>query len=348
MNQLLSKLVKLQFKESKNKYLLIIMVLVILTMTVLMPSQFLSGSNIQSMAGQFPEFGFLALAMMLAMITGGIDLSVVATANFTGVVAALILNKATTAGVAPTVSITGAIIAVIAVSIVCGLANGSLIAFIGVPPILATLGTQGLFLGLATVLTEGYSIGGFPLEFMTVGNGTIIGIPIPFILFVVGAFVVALLLNRTQQGFNMYMIGSNPTVSRYSGVNNSKVIMKTYVVTALLAGVASIIMISRANSMRPGYGSAYLLQAILVVVLGGADPDGGFGNIPGLLMAIVTLQVTQSGLNIMAFSPFFRKFMWGFALLLVMAINFIAQWYSDYKRVKKMRAQSASAAEVVS
>ena len=341
MNTIMQKIKAFKFKEPKNKYLFIVMMAAILIMTVLMPRQFLSAVNIQSMAAQFPEFGFLALAMMLAMITGGIDLSVVAAANFTGVIAALILTNGTAAGLATTSAILLAILAVIGIAILCGLANGVLIALVGVPPILATLGTQGLFLGLATVITEGYSISGFPTEFMFLGNGTVFGVPFSFILFVIGAVIVWMLLNRTRQGFTMYMIGSSPTVSRYSGVDNTKVIMKTYILTAILAGIASVIMISRANSMRPGYGSAYLLQAILVVVLGGADPDGGFGNIPGLIMGIIILQVTQSGLNIMAFSPFFKKFMWGFALLLVMTINYIAQWYGNYKRVKKMKAQAS-------
>jgi len=337
-----SKLSFFKFKEPKNKYLFVIMLLTTIIMAVLLPDKFLSAKNISSMASQFPEFGFLALAMMLAMITGGIDLSVVATANFTGVIAALILSKGPEAGMNPTISIIFAILATFVVAIPCGMINGLLISIVGVPPILATLGTQGLYLGLATVLTKGYSIANFPESFLFIGSGSLFGIPVVFILFVLGTVIVALVLGRTQQGFSMYMIGTSPTVARYSGVDNSRVIIKTYILTALLAAVSSIIMISRANSMRPGYGSSYLLQAILVVVLGGADPDGGFGNIPGLLMAITTLQVTQSGLNILAFSPFVRKFIWGFALLLVMTINFVAQQYGDYKRVKKMRQEAVT------
>jgi simple sugar transport system permease protein len=322
--------------------LFIIMLATILLMTVLMPSKFLSGINIQSMASQFPEFGFLALAMMLAMITGGIDLSVVATANLTGVVAALILSKSVESGMPGGTAMILAVLAVLGVATLCGLFNGFLISYIGVPAILATLGAQGLFMGLATVITKGYSISGFPASFMFFGNSNIIGIPVSFIMFVIGAVAVGIILNRTSQGFNMYMFGSSPTVSKYSGVDNTKVILKTYLLTALLAGFASIIMISRANSMRPGYGTAYLLQAILVVVLGGADPDGGFGNVPGVIMAIVILQVTQSGLNIMAFSPFFKKFMWGFALLLVMVLNYLAQQHKDYKRVKQMKEKATT------
>jgi simple sugar transport system permease protein len=171
---------------------------------------------------------------------------------------------------------------------------------------------------------------------MFVGNGTVLGVPVPFLLFVLIAIIVAVLLRRTKQGFSMYMLGSSPVVSRFSGVNNTKILIRTYIFTALLAGMASLIMISRVNSMRPGYGTAYLLQAILVTVLGGTDPDGGFGNVPGLVMGIVILQITQSGLNILSFSPFFKKFMWGLILLLIMVINFLILKYSEQKRIQNM------------
>ncbi|MCF7940591.1 MAG: ABC transporter permease [Spirochaetia bacterium] len=324
------------FKNPKNKTLFIIMMAIVLVMALAMPSKFLTSINIQSMASQFPEFGFLALAMMLAMITGGIDLSVVAVANLTGVAAAKILSASVENGTPAGTAMVMAVLAILVVSALAGLANGSLIAFLGVPPILATLGTQGLFMGLSIVLTKGHSISGFPEEFMVIGNGNFLGIPISFILFLAAAYLVSVLLNKTQQGFNMFMIGSSPVVSKFSGVNNTKVLIKTYMLTALLAGLASVIMISRANSMRPGYGTAYLLQAILVVVLGGVDPDGGFGNIPGVIMAIFILQITQSGLNILAFSPFFKKFMWGFALLLVMVLNYLLQNRSSRRKIRLM------------
>ncbi|HAK45134.1 MAG TPA: sugar ABC transporter permease [Spirochaeta sp.] len=299
--------------------------------------------NLQSMASQFPEFGLLALAMMMAMITGGIDLSVVSISNFTGVIAALILSGSVESSMPAGLAILFAVLAVVAISILCGLVNGLLIAGIGVPPILATLGTQGLFLGLAIVITEGHSVSGFPEVFMGLGSGTVVGIPVPFIIFVIVAFLVSVLLNRTRQGFNMYMVGSNPTVSKFSGVNNTKVLINTYVLTAVLAGLASLIMISRANSMRPGYGTAYLLQAILVAVLGGTDPDGGFGTVKGLVMGIIILQITQSGLNIMSFSPFFKKFIWGFALLAIMVINFLLHKYNERKRVMEMNKLKTAA-----
>ena len=334
---------KINIKSSKNLTLFIIMMVIFVMLSIAMPSKFLTGINLQSMASQFPEFGLLALAMMMAMITGGIDLSVVSISNFTGVIAALILSGSVESSMPAGLAILFAVLAVVAISILCGLVNGLLIAGIGVPPILATLGTQGLFLGLAIVITEGHSVSGFPEVFMGLGSGTVVGIPVPFIIFVIVAFLVSVLLNRTRQGFNMYMVGSNPTVSKFSGVNNTKVLINTYVLTAVLAGLASLIMISRANSMRPGYGTAYLLQAILVAVLGGTDPDGGFGTVKGLVMGIIILQITQSGLNIMSFSPFFKKFIWGFALLAIMVINFLLHKYNERKRVMEMNKLKTAA-----
>lgn len=326
----------MKFKNSKNFTLFIIMMFIFLILSIAMPNKFLTGINLQSMASQFPEFGLLALAMMLAMITGGIDLSVVSISNLTGVVAAVVLASHADSSLSAGFIILLAMLAAVGISVVCGFLNGILIALVSVPPILATLGTQGLFLGLAIVLTKGHSVGGFPDQFMFFGNGTTLGIPVPFILFVLIAILVSIILKRTRQGFNMYMIGSSPLVSRFSGVNNTMVLIKTYILTAVLSGMASLIMISRVNSMRPGYGKAYLLQAVLVSVLGGIDPNGGFGNVPGLIMGIVILQITQSGLNILSFSPFFKNFMWGLTLLLIMVINFLSNKYNDRKRIMNM------------
>lgn len=325
-------------KNPKNLTLFLLILVIGGIFALAMPTKFLTVINFQSMVSQFPEFGLLAIAMMLAMIVGGIDLSVVSIANLTGVVAALILSGSVAAGnTAPLLTIALVILVVLAVSALCGAINGTLIALAGVPAILATLGTQGLFLGFAIIITKGHSISGFPEEYMFIGNGSILGLPMPFIIFVFFAVLVAFLLRRTRQGFNMYMVGANPVVASFSGINNVFVILKTYILTGLLAGTASLIMISRVNSMRPGYGSAYLLQAILVAVLGGTDPKGGYGNIPGLVMGIVILQITQSGLNILSFSPFFKKFMWGFALLLIMVINYLLARYGENKRVRIMR-----------
>ena len=132
----------------------------------------------------------------------------------------------------------------------------------------------------------------------------------------------------------MYMVGSNPMVARFAGINNNSVLLKTYMMSGLLSGISSVIMISRVNSMRPGYGYAYLLQAILVVVLGGVDPYGGYGSVLGVVMGIIILQVLQSGFNILAFNPFFKRLIWWVMLIIDMIINFFMAKYQQ--RAKKL------------
>jgi len=316
---------KLKISKSENLTLFIIMIATITVMSIFLPEKFLRLVNFQSMASQFPEYGLLALGIMLAMITGGIDLSVVSIANLSGVVGAMVLashGAAQEIGISPGTIIFLAIIAALAVSLVCGLINGILITTVGVPAIIATLGTNGLFIGAAIILTEGHGIRGFPEEFLFIGSGEILTMPMPLIIFVGVAGLVSLMLKKSSQGFKMYLLGASPQVSKFSGIRNNIVLIKTYLLSGLLAGIAAIIIISRVNSMRPGYGYAYLLLGVLIAILGGTNPEGGRGSVLGLCMAIVILQVLQSGLNILGFNPFYKKFIWGLILVFVMVINY--------------------------
>jgi len=297
----------------------------ITVISIFLPDKFLRIVNFQSMASQFLEYGLLALGIMLAMITGGIDLSVVSIANLSGVAGAMVLAshiEAQTLGISPGTIIFLAILAALAVSLICGLINGLVITVVGVPAIIATLGTNGLFMGIAIILTGGHGIRGFPEEFLFIGSGEILLMPMPLIIFIVVACLVSLMLKKSPQGFKMYMLGSSPQVARFSGININMVLIKTYALSGLLAGISAIIIISRVNSMRPGYGYAYLLLGVLIAILGGTNPEGGRGSVLGLFMAIVILQVLQSGLNILGFNPFVKKFIWGLILILVMVINF--------------------------
>ena len=109
------------------------------------------------------------------------------------------------------------ILIALAVSVLCGLLNGVIIAYARVPAIIATLGTQGLFLGISIIITKGHGIGGFPPAFLFIGNGSVLGMPTQFVIFVVVALLVGLVLTRTPQGFSMLMYGSSPQVARFSG-----------------------------------------------------------------------------------------------------------------------------------
>jgi len=291
------------------------------------------------MSYQFPELGILSIAMMLAMLTGGIDLSVVGTANLAGILAAKLLTTLSpeAAGGHIALLILGAIFVALGIGILCGIFNGFLVAKIGIPPILATLGTMQLYTGIALVITKGYAVLGYLEQFLFIGNGVLWIFPVPLILFVLVAFIFAMVLSKTVFGFYLFMLGTNATAARFSGINNTLVLLKTYLLSGFLAGLAGIIVIARTNSAKADYGTSYVLQAVLVCVLGGINPSGGFGTVSGLVLAILSLQFLSSGFNMLRFSNFFKEFIWGLVLLLVMVINYLSTLYQSRRQLQKTR-----------
>jgi simple sugar transport system permease protein len=127
-------------------------------------------------------------------------------------------------------------------------------------------------------------------------------------------------LNATPFGTKVYMIGSNEKATRYSGVDTRAVLLKLYVLSSLLAGVAAVVMLARFNSANAAYGESYLLVTILAAVLGGVDPFGGFGKVGGLLLALIILQVISSAFNLLNLSQFLTLAIWGGILIAVAAV----------------------------
>jgi simple sugar transport system permease protein len=300
---------------------------VFVTMSLLNPGRFLSAANFESMAFQFPELALLSFAMLLAMLSGGIDLSVVAVANLCGILAAMILTGELSGGEplgGTATSLVLAVVVAVAFGACCGSLNGLLISRLEVSPILATLGTMQLFAGAGLVLTRGRAVHGFPESFLALGNANLWGVPVPFLFFAAAAALVWVLSSRTALGIQMRLLGTNPTAALFSGIRVNRVLFRTYVITGVLAAVTGLLMIARTNSAKADYGSSYLLQAILVAVLGGVNPAGGFGHVRGVCVAVLALQFLTSGFSMLHFSNFAKEFIWGVFLLLFMMMNQIS------------------------
>ena len=195
----------MKFLHSTEGRLAVIAAVVFLAMSALAPDRFLSVQNMTSMAFQFPEFAILALAMTVTMLTGGIDLSVVGIANLSAIIAATILTQVTGGGAG---IVLVAYAAAIGVGVAAGLMNGVLVANLGLPPILATLGSGLIFTGIAIALTGGSAVMGFPDATAWIGNSTLMGIPTPLILFGLLALGISLLLTRTGFGVKLRMYGA--------------------------------------------------------------------------------------------------------------------------------------------
>ncbi len=306
--------------RSPEGRLAVITLLVFAFMAMLSPDRFLSVQNLTSMAFQFPEFAILALAMTITMLTGGIDLSVVGIANLSGIVAAMIMIRLTGSDAGAGVLIL-ALCAAVVVGILAGACNGILVAWAGLPPILATLGSGLIFTGIAIALTGGSALMGFPPAAAWIGNSTTLGIPTPLILFGVLALGISLLLTRTAFGVQLRMYGANPLAARFAALNINAMLIKVYVLSGVLAAIAGMVVMSRANSAKADYGSSYLLLAVLIAVLGGVNPYGGYGKVIGVVLAVLSMQFLSSGLNMIGVSNFARELIWGVLLIFVMIVN---------------------------
>lgn len=319
---------KFDLKDKNFARLLMILAIVFVLCSMLKPSLFLKSSNFISMAKQFPEFGILAIGISMTMLTGGIDLSAVYVANLSAICAAKFMMamapKGTPAGQTIPIIFVGILIA-LAVGCVCGLINGALVAKFGIPAILATLGTQQLFCGLAIVITEGRSLSGLPTLYSKYGTKTLFGfLPVPLIIFLLCACATGFLLAKTSFGSKLYLLGTNPTASRFAGLNNDKLLIGTYGCAGTLSAAAGMLMMASSNSTRADYGSSYTMQCILIAVMGGISPSGGVGNIKGVVVAVVILQMLSSALNMFEnVSNFYRDIIWGLALIAVLIFNYV-------------------------
>ena len=285
--------------------------------------QFLSAATFGSVAFQLPELGLLTLAMLLPILTGGLNLAITFTANIAGLTLAWVLQANGGVEAGPGAFVLGSVLAIL-VGATSGVVMGLVIAFTRAHPILVSLSMMIFLRGLGEFLTRGGDVSGFPAYLGPLGHGSFLGVPIPLIVFIACVLAWRVLLTRSKLGFNTYMIGSNLEATRYSGINTRKVIVLVYALSGAMCAIAGIIMLARFNSVRIGHGESYLLITVLACFLGGVNPFGGFGRVIPVFVALVVLQLLSSGLNLVGANQHLATAVWGLLLAGVMVLRFVA------------------------
>ncbi len=332
-------------RPSSNRTLAGILVALLVLMSALNPQRFPTVGNFVSMSYQLPIIAFLSLGMMVTMVSGGINLAIIATANFTGIVTVLVLRAVAGeaadqagAGVA-LLAMAGGLAAAVAV----GAVTGWLIAYVEVPAILATLATMTLLNGVNLVITRGYTLSGFPEFLLAVGNGMAGPIPIPFLILVAVVAAMAIFLRRTRTGLSLYLLGANPIAAGFSNIHVRAVLVRDYVLSSAFAALTSFIMMGQLNSVKANYAESYLLVSVLACFLGGVDPFGGAGSLTGMVLAVVILQVVSTGVNLLRMDPFFIQALWGFIILVLIAASYLGGRLREGRRLRAARiAQQAT------
>ncbi len=306
--------IKKQFKENQNLGTIAALVILIVFVSVLNPA-FLQVNNLLNLMRQLIINGFIALGMTFVILTGGIDLSVGSTLAFTSAIFAGLLQNGMNTGIA--------IVITLALGLALGLINGLLITKGKLAPFIVTLATMTIFRGLTLVYMDGRPISGpkdnFAFQFL--GKGQVFGIPFQVILFLIVYIVLSTLLNKTSHGRKIFAVGGNEKASFISGIKIDKVKVLVYVISALMAVVSGLVLTSRLNSAQPTAGSAYEMDAIAAVVLGGTSMTGGSGSLTGTLIGILILGVLNNGLNLLGVSSFYQQIVKGVVILIAVLID---------------------------
>ena len=304
---------------SETSGLIVLLVLIAGAFTLASP-KFLTAASLGSMGFQLPLLGFLTLAMLAPLISGGLNLAIIYMANMSGLTLAWVLLQfgGPDAGIGALVI---GCLAAIAVGVLAGAIVGAIIAYIGAHPILVSLAMMVFLRGLGEFLTRGGDISGFPDYMRVIGHGTLVGVPVPLVIFLVVAFAWHVLLKRTQHGFSVYMTGSNPLAAEYAGLHTKRTLVLIYALSGFLCAIAGILMAARFNSVRVGHGEALLLITVLACFLGGIDPFGGKGRVVPVIVSLFILQILSSGLNLVGANQHLATAVWGLFLIAVMVLR---------------------------
>ena len=308
--------------------LILMMVIWAVFMAITRFDKFYTLINFQTMASQFPEFGLMSLGIMVCMITGGIDLSTVGVANLVSICTATLMKAmATEENEIAVYVIPLCFVIAILMGAAAGAFNGFLVSKVRIPPILATLGTSELFTGIGIVITDGKAVSKLPRMYSSAINSKIFGlIPTQLVFFAVMAMVIWFLLMRTTYGTKIYMIGTSSKAAVFSGIRTNLLLVKTYMISGICAALGGMVMLANYNSARADYGTVYTLQCVLIVVLGGVNPNGGSGKVSGVVLAICLLQMLQTGINrFPQISSYYISLIWGGVLILVMVLNYFTE-----------------------
>jgi len=286
---------------------------------------FLSTNNIMNVLRQITTNLYLALAMTMVIILGGIDLSVGSTMALVGVV--------TTMSIAILeLPIFLAVIVGLLVGVLIGAINGYFAAATPIPPFIITLAMMNMARGAAFILTEGAPVRVMSPQFNFIGSGFILNglLPIPVVYLLVFIVICYFIMNKTKLGRHIYAVGGNLEAARFSGISIKKVKFFAFTFSGFMAAFAGVVLASRMFSGQPTAGDGAELDAIAAVVLGGTSMSGGIGKIGGTVIGALIIGVLNNGLNLMDVSSFWQIVVKGFVILVAV--------YADVLKRKSAQA----------
>ncbi|TRY17661.1 ABC transporter permease [Tessaracoccus rhinocerotis] len=298
--------------RGQNALLLGVLALIAITVTAVNPN-FLKLNNVVSIFQQVSVLGILTMAMALALISGGIDLSIGMIMALSGVVVSTLISAGQPVWLAVLVGILAATL--------CGLVNGVIISLTKTMPLIITLGMSGVYFGIALVISGGQFMG-FDGAFDFIGRTRIAGVfPATLIFLFVVVALMYVLLNHTRFGRRVVAIGGNEDNAYLSGIRVNRYKTVVYMIGGALAGVASIVLVSRLDSIVATVGTGYELSALTAAVIGGVTFEGGRGTVGGAFIGVILMGVISNAMTVLSVNSYVQTAVTGGIIVVAVILS---------------------------
>lgn len=303
---------KVKLSETFSRVMALMIIFVLLSVAC---PNFLAVKNLLNICNQASLNVFIAIGMTMAMLIGGIDLSVGSVLALTSVVAARLFVSGD-----PMEMLMGAAVALL-LGAFLGAINGTLISYLNLPAFLVTFGMSQVARGLAYLYMNGNIFNKFDKKFLVLGKGKIIGIPMPIIIAVIALTVMGIILKNTIAGRRIYTVGANPGMAKYSGIYNNRVAVLCYAISGLFAALAGLIYISRLDAAEATIGTSFANNAIAAAAIGGISFSGGKGNVLGTVIGALLLTVIQNGMNQLGITTEYQNLVTGMVIIIAVLLD---------------------------
>jgi ribose/xylose/arabinose/galactoside ABC-type transport system permease subunit len=298
--------------RAENIGVICIMLVFIVFVMILSGPRFFTHDNLMNLLRSVSVTGILASALTLVMIAGNIDLSV---GWLVGLGACITSVYSDNAFLAILISLT--------VCSLCGAFNGVLVGVIKLNPFITTLGAMYFFKGITMMYSNGRLLSTEnPSDFLkAVGAGSIAGMPVPIWIFAIAAATFAFVLKKTVFGTRVYAVGANPLAAWFSGISPAKIVLITYVLGGLAAGVSGVVLFTKVMSIQPYSGVGLEFDALTAIVLGGVSVTGGKGNVAGTILGVIFVGILSNGFTLIGLGSNAQYIVQGLVLLAAMRMD---------------------------
>lgn len=303
-------------KRLLSKYGIVFAFILIVVVFSCTTENFFSPSNAINVLRQVSIKGIVSIGMCFVILTGGIDLSVGSIMALSGIVVASMVKTGA--------NLFFCILCGCLVGVICGVINGFFVSYRGMPAFVVTMAVQLACRGLSYIISDAKPISNLPDNFLAIGKGNFLGLPIPVWILAAVFLISWFLLERTVTGRRLYAVGGNKRTALVSGINVKAIEFWAYTMSGILCGLAATIMTARVSSALSNAAEGYESDAIAAAVIGGFSLTGGKGKLWGAIVGILIIGVINNGMDIMGINSYYQKIVMGAIIILAIQVDLIS------------------------